>query len=315
MAPPMSLYQALVTLPPSPQKPSRAQKITAFTNQVTITMPIRRDLNDNEQVLELALKNPTRFSDVMATEQPTWLSGEVAESPATLLTLASSLNEVTSCQSQWLGILSWSRWSVSPVPPKSLPQERGITHLVAPTLHINTDLVFLEGLQIMLTHQHPIIHCMVQDAITNFKPLYCLHLPKDALAWLLSRVTNLVQLLFNPNSKTMTTILPNWFPCSGGSSSDWQTIEQLHLYFPEGAPVIRELYFTGGTMSFASWFSHMFPVHFGDNGSPSWEVPIPMVALVATVLYTMFYEWHTGEQQAHKFSTNAYMNMYCCVIT
>jgi len=48
--------------------------------------------------------------------------------------------------------------------------------------------------------------------------------------------------------------------------------------------VIRELYFTGGSASFASRFGHLFPVHFGDNGQPSREVPVPMVALVATAV-------------------------------
>ncbi|KAF8260805.1 hypothetical protein EI94DRAFT_1833669 [Lactarius quietus] len=74
--------------------------------------------------------------------------------------------------------------------------------------------------------------------------------------------------------------------------------------------VIRELYFTGGSASFASRFGHLFPVHFGDNGRPSREVPVPMVALVATALYATLYEWRTGEQQAHEFLANAYMDVY-----
>ncbi|KAF8270547.1 hypothetical protein EI94DRAFT_1798028 [Lactarius quietus] len=74
--------------------------------------------------------------------------------------------------------------------------------------------------------------------------------------------------------------------------------------------VIRELYFTGGSASFTSRFGHMFPVHFNNNGRPTRKVPVPMVALVATVLYATLYEWRTGEQQNHEFSANAYMDVY-----
>jgi hypothetical protein len=48
--------------------------------------------------------------------------------------------------------------------------------------------------------------------------------------------------------------------------------------------VIRDLYFTGGTNSFANQFRDLFPIHRGDNGQLSREVPIPMVALIATVV-------------------------------
>ena len=37
-------------------------------------------------------------------------------------------------------------------------------------------------------------------------------------------------------------------------------------------------------MSFASHFSHLFPVHGDDKGVPTHEVPVPMVALVATAV-------------------------------
>jgi hypothetical protein len=48
--------------------------------------------------------------------------------------------------------------------------------------------------------------------------------------------------------------------------------------------IIRDLYFTGGTTSFANQFRDLFPIHRGDNGQVSCEVPIPMVALVATAV-------------------------------
>jgi hypothetical protein len=48
--------------------------------------------------------------------------------------------------------------------------------------------------------------------------------------------------------------------------------------------VIRELYFAGGTKSFAHQFRKEFPTHECDDGTVAHEVPIPMVALVATAV-------------------------------
>ena len=48
--------------------------------------------------------------------------------------------------------------------------------------------------------------------------------------------------------------------------------------------VIRDLYFSGGTNTFASQFKDLFPIHRGINAELWHEVPIPMVALVATAV-------------------------------
>jgi len=48
--------------------------------------------------------------------------------------------------------------------------------------------------------------------------------------------------------------------------------------------VIRDLYFTGYPTSFAAKYEDHFPLHRGDDGRPCREVPIPMVALVATAV-------------------------------
>jgi hypothetical protein len=50
--------------------------------------------------------------------------------------------------------------------------------------------------------------------------------------------------------------------------------------------VIQELYFTGGSGSFASCFDGWFPTYQGPNGDTHQEVPIPMLALVATAVWT-----------------------------
>ncbi len=48
--------------------------------------------------------------------------------------------------------------------------------------------------------------------------------------------------------------------------------------------VIRDLYFVGGSNSFARRFCEQFPVHQGNDGMVLREVPMPMVALVATAV-------------------------------
>jgi hypothetical protein len=48
--------------------------------------------------------------------------------------------------------------------------------------------------------------------------------------------------------------------------------------------VIHDLYFTGFPTSFATKYADRFPLHHGDDGVARREVPIPMVALVATAV-------------------------------
>lgn len=48
--------------------------------------------------------------------------------------------------------------------------------------------------------------------------------------------------------------------------------------------VIRELFFSGGSSSFATRYRDDFPIHQGSNGVVAREVPIAMVALVATAV-------------------------------
>ncbi|KAH9031415.1 hypothetical protein EDB83DRAFT_2652456 [Lactarius deliciosus] len=73
---------------------------------------------------------------------------------------------------------------------------------------------------------------------------------------------------------------------------------------------IRDLFFTGGTKSFASCYNHLFPVHQGRDGTPAREVPAPMVALVATAMYATLHEWRTGAPQVFEFSANTYLEVY-----
>jgi hypothetical protein len=48
--------------------------------------------------------------------------------------------------------------------------------------------------------------------------------------------------------------------------------------------VIRDLYFTGGSASFAGRFHHLFPLFRDSDAVWKHEVPIAMVALVGTAV-------------------------------
>jgi hypothetical protein len=52
--------------------------------------------------------------------------------------------------------------------------------------------------------------------------------------------------------------------------------------------VIRQMFFTGGNTSFANRFRSEFPIHQRNDGVVSREVPITMVALVATAVSVIY---------------------------
>jgi hypothetical protein len=91
--------------------------------------------------------------------------------------------------------------------------------------------------------------------------------------------------------------------------------------------VIRDLYFTGGSTSFASRFHHLFPLFKDSDDTWRLEVPVAMVALVATAvshlqilcnltwnshrqLYAALYEWRAGNKNTAEFSTTSYLDVY-----
>ncbi|KAF8274730.1 hypothetical protein EI94DRAFT_1794037 [Lactarius quietus] len=227
------------------------------------------DWNDNEQDLQITIKNPQGLPKLWLTS---WLSGEVDMSPSTPLSIRTNMeNTDTSAQlSDRASVISTPRPTTSTLPlavaammeantpagnvslpaPTDTPTKCEVSPKSGlPNLCVDTNLVFLEGLKkLMLTHQHLIIRAIVQEAIDN--------LQVSLLIW-------------------------NAFP----------------------DPIVAWA-FTKDAL-----FSYMFPVHFNNNGQPTHEVPVPMVALVATVLYATLYEWHTGEQQNHEFLVNAYMDI------
>jgi len=90
--------------------------------------------------------------------------------------------------------------------------------------------------------------------------------------------------------------------------------------------VIRSLYFEGDD-AFVKWFGELFPLRHNSDGSTSYEVPVPMVALVGMAvshalimsykqctnsiqLFAALHEWRSGMQQVVKFSANTYLDVY-----
>jgi hypothetical protein len=59
--------------------------------------------------------------------------------------------------------------------------------------------------------------------------------------------------------------------------------------------VIRDMFFTGGASSFAHRFRSQFSIHQGRDGVVLRELPIAMVALVATaVSHTFILYWYSS---------------------
>ncbi len=60
---------------------------------------------------------------------------------------------------------------------------------------------------------------------------------------------------------------------------------------------MHDLYFTGGTSSFAHCFKRQFPTHESSDGELLHEVPIPMVALVATAVIDLTNEDSSSDDE------------------
>ena len=90
--------------------------------------------------------------------------------------------------------------------------------------------------------------------------------------------------------------------------------------------MIRNLYFTGGALSYARRFESKFPRYRRPDGVLVRGLPKAMVGLVATAvcatyqfehhsysklqLYASINEWQTGIYQAAEFSADAYLDVY-----
>ena len=90
--------------------------------------------------------------------------------------------------------------------------------------------------------------------------------------------------------------------------------------------MIRNLYFAGGSSSFARCFDSKFPRSRGPDGALVRGLPKAMVGLVATAvraiyqlghnanvkfqLYASINEWRKGVYQPTEFSADAYLDVY-----
>jgi hypothetical protein len=90
--------------------------------------------------------------------------------------------------------------------------------------------------------------------------------------------------------------------------------------------VLQSLFFVGGPLSYANRYAHKFPEVTGPDGVAAHEVPICMVALVATAvrvtyelglhtniktqLYAAIDEWRTGKHEPTNFSADRYLEPY-----
>jgi hypothetical protein len=72
--------------------------------------------------------------------------------------------------------------------------------------------------------------------------------------------------------------------------------------------MIRILYFAGGNSSFATRFYRRFPIGFGNGGYGESErqVPMAMVALVATAVSVFFLVWYVEKANA----STSYMHLF-----
>ncbi|KAH8986506.1 hypothetical protein EDB83DRAFT_2535738 [Lactarius deliciosus] len=322
------------------------------------------DDSEDEQIVELALKNPAKFAEVMATERPTLVS------PGSVGGRASA--DVTRPSTPTLPLTPGPKADLAELSATPSPNQATPGSPVPNVSRVDTDLVFVGNTtKIMLTSQRPLIRAIVQDAIENLRAsiLFVNAFPDATVAFTLTKdalitatenhghgggivqrrlqvddeyLTKLISLararipIFRGEVKDRCNAVSVAPIIAIGSVTDISRLirKQLSNYtyiFP-GAPgnmgitglvrtslpyrnariitVIRDLYFTGGSTSFVSRFHHLFMSHRGEDGVEHREVPMPMVALVATALYATLYEWRGGEQQTTEFSANAYMDAY-----
>ncbi|KAH8979695.1 hypothetical protein EDB83DRAFT_2327068 [Lactarius deliciosus] len=322
------------------------------------------DDSEDEQIVELALKNPAKFAEVMATERPTLVS------PGSVGGRASA--DVTRPSTPTLPLTPGPKADLAELSATPSPNQATPGSPVPNVSRVDTDLVFVGNTtKIMLTSQRPLIRAIVQDAIENLRAsiLFVNAFPDATVAFTLTKdalitatenhghgggivqrrlqvddeyLTKLISLararipIFRGEVKDRCNAVSVAPIIAIGSVTDISRLirKQLSNYtyiFP-GAPgnmgitglvrtslpyrnariitVIRDLYFTGGSTSFVSRFHHLFTSHRGEDGVEHREVPMPMVALVATALYATLYEWRGGEQQTTEFSANAYMDAY-----
>ncbi|KAI9439729.1 hypothetical protein H4582DRAFT_2075103 [Lactarius indigo] len=275
-------------------------------------------------------------SGATANERPTW-RGSGATSASVAIAPSSVSPESTSPSPPSVPRISVSHTSVSRtsasrtstsaiiVPPSVRQVQDSATTVSEFTWPSNTDLSFAPGsTRLMLTAQRPLVRAVIQEAIENVRAAMMFNdaFPNLARAFTFIRdalITAAYSAEVRERCNAIT--LPIFLAMASREEIIESVRHQLSNYnytFPTmGLPrvnrrlerrtrpyrndriitVIQDLYFTGGNTSFAARFPHFFAYTESSDRENRREVPIPMVALVATALYATLYEWRTGEQQ------------------
>ncbi|KAF8261448.1 hypothetical protein EI94DRAFT_1705512 [Lactarius quietus] len=295
------------------------------------------DPMDDEYTVELALKQPNKFSESLAIERPSWSSSGASEpgisgsqTSGTSFndsdpSVVTSSGQISSAQPELYTAVGAAQPSVVAT---ELPNEFGMpdSSPQAPW-PIETSLILTQGSnKLKLTHQRPMVHVVIQEAIehlwatmmfNNAFPEFCvaLRLIKDCLFTAANHLKPgsagiYVQLEEDPEYLSRITPLPRTRICLIQSEvKERCTTITMGTFLMFGSPldiikydkcpnrlvmcsrpyrndriitVIRDMFFTGGAKSFAKHFYYLFPTHNGRGGEMVLEVPIPMVALVAT---------------------------------
>ncbi|KAI9436434.1 hypothetical protein H4582DRAFT_2058711 [Lactarius indigo] len=223
--------------------------------------------------------------------------------------------------------------SAAIVPPSVRQAQDSITAVSESTWPSNTDLSFAPGsTRLMLTAQRPLIRAVIQEAIENVRAAMLFNdafpnlnraftFIRDALisaAYSYGPVASMLYKRLMEDDEYLARIIP--LPRARISLFRAEVRERCNaITLPtflamasreEIIEMIRELYFTGGNTSFAARFPHFFAYTESGDRENRREVPIPMVALVATALYATLYEWCMGEQQVTEFSASVYLDVY-----
>ncbi|KAF8266315.1 hypothetical protein EI94DRAFT_1701829 [Lactarius quietus] len=225
---------------------------------------------NNDEDEELSSKAPNKFSESLGIERPEWAASGSSE-PANSASQDSYLfvNDADLCTTTGHGLNS----AVSTASPSVVPT-------VTLVHDANLGWPVITKLITPLLHAHKcLIRSEVKERCNTVTMASFLSLGQER---------NVINYANAPSNLMM---------CS------WP-YQNKHII-----TVIQDMYFTGGSASFAKKYNYLFPIFEGCKGEMI-KVPVLMVALVATALYAMIYEWRTGEQQVMEFSANVYLDVY-----
>ncbi|KAN0130984.1 hypothetical protein V8E53_011117 [Lactarius tabidus] len=262
------------------------------------------DSADDNQAVELALKYPNKFSESVAIERPSWVSSGPSEPEKSgSQILGASLEDTarpTGAASTTPPLLAQPGPDpMVPTPDLSIvatqPNDDVTFNLDVPRAGwpVDTNLVFAAGShKLMLLNQRPIVRAVIQEAIENLRAAL---LFTNAFPDVCSALMLIKDCLFT----AALCLKP-------GASEVLHRLTNDQDYLLRITPLLSNYTYTfpHATTSVST------TLQTGPHAEQIYEVPIAMVALVATALYAALYEWCTGELQVAEFSANAYLDVY-----